>query len=37
MPRDGVDAGNIVLSKCVPRVALRLLNPLNGADAANAA
>ncbi|KAF8489016.1 hypothetical protein F5888DRAFT_1873131 [Russula emetica] len=37
MPRDEVDVRNIVSSKRVPRVALRLLDPLNGADAANAA
>ena len=36
MPRDEVDIRNIVLSKRVPRVAPRLLDPLNGADAANA-
>jgi hypothetical protein len=37
MPRDQVDVRNIVLSKRVPRVALRLLDPLNRSDAANAA
>jgi hypothetical protein len=37
MPRDEVDVSNIVSSKHVPHVALRLLDPLNGADAANAA
>ena len=37
MPRDKVDLRNVVLSKCVPHVAQRLLDPLNGANAANAA
>jgi len=37
MPREKVDIRNIVVSKHVPHIALHLLNPLNGADAANAA
>ena len=37
MPRDEVDVRNIVPFKRVSRVAQRLLDPLNGADAANAA
>jgi hypothetical protein len=37
MPRDEVDVRNTVLSKRVPRVALHLLDPLNSADATNAA
>jgi hypothetical protein len=37
IPRDEVDLRNVVSSKHVPRVAQCLLDPLNGADAANAA
>ena len=37
MPRDEVDVRNIVSSKRVPRIALRLRDPLNGADAASVA
>jgi hypothetical protein len=37
MPRDEVDVRNIVASKCVPCIALRLRDPLNSADVANAA
>ena len=29
MPRDEIDVRNIVASKCVPRIALRLRDPLN--------
>jgi len=37
MPREKVNPRNIVSSKCVPCIAPCLLDPLNSADAANAA